>query len=131
LPHLNGRMTESAAIARCAADATCVGFTYNSGSRGRAKGEEEMLFKSSGDNAVSRLFLSQDDVSSTSAPRARSPAPPQPLTLTNPTSTHLPPRTRSPTDPLFLLSPTQLQLAPPTHPHAAAFHHTTPAPLRP
>jgi len=52
LPYLHGRMTESAAAARCTADPLCAGFTYNGGDRGRAGGEEDMLFKSTADNVA-------------------------------------------------------------------------------
>jgi len=40
-------------MALCAAHKACAGFTYNSGDRGRARGEEEVLFKSLAENVVS------------------------------------------------------------------------------
>mmetsp|Transcript_10133 Transcript_10133/g.31080 ORF Transcript_10133/g.31080 Transcript_10133/m.31080 type:complete len:267 (-) Transcript_10133:473-1273(-) len=52
LSHLNGRMSEAAAMALCAAHKACAGFTYNSGDRGRARGEEEVLFKSLAENVA-------------------------------------------------------------------------------
>mmetsp|Transcript_23266 Transcript_23266/g.65237 ORF Transcript_23266/g.65237 Transcript_23266/m.65237 type:complete len:296 (-) Transcript_23266:446-1333(-) len=45
-------MSEAAAMALCAAHKACAGFTYNSGDRGRARGEEEVLFKSLAENVA-------------------------------------------------------------------------------